>query len=400
MKLVFVTEARFHKGIDGRIYSQNGSYGLTLWERYLNSFQKVIVVARVEITQKEFPKEYLAESDLVTFIELSYYVGPLEYLKKHRKIKKELKKIVELKNVAYICRVPGNIGTIFTRFLRRKSIPYAVEVVGDPWDVYAPRTIKHILSPFFRISSCINLKKVVANANVALYVNKLQLKKRYPCTKASFNTYASNVNIPDAAFESVPIKYSEDGYKPVKLIAIGSLAQMYKAPDIVLKAVKRLKVDGFDLNLKWLGDGIYKESMIKLAANLEISDIVDFVGNIPAGNPVRMELYNSDLFIHVSRTEGLPRAVIEAMSVGLACIGSKVGGIPELLDEIALISADNIDALVAKIKEFVFNPILMNKQGMRNFEVAKEYSASILMKRRQEFYGQIIQLSKNDFDFQ
>ncbi len=393
MDLVFVTEARFHRSVDGKVYSQNGSYGLSLWERYLSVFDKISVLARVENTNKDFPKEYIAESEKVSFIEIPYFVGPLEYLKKRNTVNKVLKNLAFNDETVIICRVPGKIGTIFTKHLRMKNRPYAVEVVGDPWDVFAPGTIKHFLSPIFRIQGYLNLKKTVAHASATLYVNKNQLKSRYPSNKEAYTTNASNVFIPDSSFNDPPKKFRKKEKELIKLIAIGSLAQMYKAPDIVLKTLKELKTKRYKLHLTWLGDGIYKKPMLELANSLGISNIVDFKGNIPTGEPVRKELKEADLFIHVSRTEGLPRAMVEAMSVGLPCIGTKVGGIPELLEEKALIKPDDVEGLLIKIVEFISNPELMNSQGLRNYKEAKEYSDSVLRNRRQEFCREIIKRS-------
>ncbi|MDQ2178547.1 glycosyltransferase [Marinifilum sp. D714] len=390
MNLVFVTEARFHRGSDGLIYSQNGSYGLSLWERYLSVFDKITVVARVEQTQNEFPKEYLAQSENISFIELPYFVGPVQYLKRIRSLQAVIRNSITKESVAYILRVPGKIGTLYGRELKKRNIPYAVEVVGDPWDVFAPGSVKHILSPLFRVTGYLNLKKVVSNAAAALYVTKIQLQKRYPVSKEAFTTNASNVFISDSAFKEEVKKFDKNKNDKIEMIAIGSLAQMYKAPDVVLKALSKLKQNGVNFHLTWLGDGIYKEQMIRLSEELNVQDCVSFLGNIPTGEPVREALKRSDLFIHVSRTEGLPRAMVEAMSVGLPCIGSKVGGIPELLEEKALIPSDNVDVLVNKIHEFLGSKELMNTQGIRNYNEAKEYSNEILMKRRREFCNEII----------
>ena len=67
MILYFITEARFHK-CNNIIYSQNGSFGPKLWNRYLSFFDELRVVARVEKTDNKFPAEHKAGCKNVSFI--------------------------------------------------------------------------------------------------------------------------------------------------------------------------------------------------------------------------------------------------------------------------------------------------------------------------------------------
>lgn len=80
-----------------------------------------------------------------------------------------------------------------------------------------------------------------------------------------------------------------------------------------------------------------------------------------------------DIYIQPSDTEGLPRALLEAMSRGLPCLGTDVGGIPELLDKEFLFSKrrSRIDEITCIIKNF--SPEVMKEQAERNFNKATEY---------------------------
>jgi glycosyltransferase involved in cell wall biosynthesis len=390
MKLVFVTEARFIKDAQGNFYGES-SFNFELWERYLTIFSEVIVMARVKHDLNYIGEtNKLSSGKKIGFIELPYFVGPLQYLKNRKAVKAQIKESIDCIDAVFICRVPGTIGNLAIKYLRLQKIPFGLEVVGDPWDVFAPGSIKHPLRFYFRWRGYFNLKNNVSKASAALFVTAKKLQQRYPVSANVFQTEASNVKINDTLIlekaKSHIIK------KQYTLLSVGSLSQMYKAPDVVLKAVKLLKDEGIYCKLIWLGDGIYKSQMESLAKDLEIFEEVDFKGNVSA-EEVREHLLVSDIFVLASRTEGLPRAIIEAMAVGLPCVGTNVGGIPELLENSALIVKNNPKALADKIKKLISESSYYNQQATRNLLEAEKYKESILKKKREDFYNYLIALN-------
>ena len=138
-----------------------------------------------------------------------------------------------------------------------------------------------------------------------------------------------------------------------------------KSPDVVLHAVALVGASGTRCSLRWIGGGQHLAAMERYAARLGIADRVRFEGQQPADR-VAGELRRADLFVLASRTEGLPRALIEAMAAGLPCIGTRVGGIPELLDDEALVAPGDAEALAARIRAFLDDAGLFERQAARN----------------------------------
>ena len=93
-----------------------------------------------------------------------------------------------------------------------------------------------------------------------------------------------------------------------------------------------------------------------------------------------------DIYVQPSRQEGMPRALIEAMSRGIPAFGAKTGGIPELLPEQYLFSnsSKNINEII-KILESLQNGNMM-QLAEQNYEVAKKYRGKEIQKVREEFY--------------
>ena len=129
--------------------------------------------------------------------------------------------------------------------------------------------------------------------------------------------------------------------------------------------------------------------MIEYAKQHNVEEYVSFLGLLPAGKAVRDEMDNCDIFILVSRTEGLPRALIEAMARGKYCIATRVGGIPELLEDKWLIDPNNVEQLVEAVLRVVNNNQLIQEQTEKNFFTAQEYKHSVLTSHRTAFYQQV-----------
>jgi hypothetical protein len=104
---------------------------------------------------------------------------------------------------------------------------------------------------------------------------------------------------------------------------------------------------------------------------------------------VRHVLAHSDVFILPSRSEGLPRAMIEAMAMGLVCVGSRVGGMTELLDDDLLVPAGDPGALAAALCRLLSAPQRLLPIGLDNLERARGHRREVLEARRSELYARL-----------
>jgi glycosyltransferase involved in cell wall biosynthesis len=177
----------------------------------------------------------------------------------------------------------------------------------------------------------------------------------------------------------------------LRLISVGSMEHLYKAQDILLQAIAGTP----NVHLTLVGDGRCRPALEAQTERLGLGQVVSFRGALPAGDAVRAELDRADLFVLPSRQEGLPRAMIEAMARGLACIGSSVGGIGELIDTDCLAPAGNAAALRAKIAEFSGDPSRVARTAAANLERAREYHEDALRRRRNAFYAEAARVTRS-----
>jgi glycosyltransferase involved in cell wall biosynthesis len=122
---------------------------------------------------------------------------------------------------------------------------------------------------------------------------------------------------------------------------------------------------------------------------LGLRSAVNFMGQLNGTDAVRETLDVADLFVMPSRAEGLPRAMVEAMARGLPCVGSSVGGIPELIPAEDRVPAGDVLALANKLIEVLSDPARLARMSARNLARAKDYNDAILTERRNQFYAYI-----------
>ena len=91
----------------------------------------------------------------------------------------------------------------------------------------------------------------------------------------------------------------------------------------------------------------------------------------------------------LSFQEGLPRATIEAMSRGVACIGSRCGGLPELLPESRTHRAGDVDGLADCIRRLVADPEAIAEASRQGLATASDYLPEKLDARRAQIYGRL-----------
>ena len=114
----------------------------------------------------------------------------------------------------------------------------------------------------------------------------------------------------------------------VTVIGTCGRLSMQKGFDILFKAMSILKA--MPLSLIIFGEGREEEKLIGIAESLGIREKVQFAGH---REDARNLFRNLDLYVQPSRFEGVPNAMLEAMSVGCPVVGAAVDGIVEILED-------------------------------------------------------------------
>ncbi len=332
-----------------------------------------------------------ADGDGVAFAPLPYYLGPLQYLRRIRSAGKAARAALG-ESDALVMRVGSQIACTMRSKLR-SGRPYGLEVIGDPLNVFAKGSTQHPLRPMWRWWFTRSQKQQCADACAVSYVTGGYLQRLYPCSRNAFSTSFLNMELDASWFLDSPRRF--DGLnKPLRVITVGGLDQPYKGVDLLIRAVSECVAEGMDIELSVVGGGRCLEQLRREAALKGISNRIIFHGALGAGRPVRDQLDQSQLFVLFSKTEGLPRAMIEAMGRSLPCIGSNVGGIPELLQRDFIVQRGDAAALTAKLKQMLRSPSLMESAAAFNLKRAREFTDSALDRKRGEFLDYLLEQTR------
>jgi glycosyltransferase involved in cell wall biosynthesis len=375
-------EYRFGRDGTGRVLAQN-HYHHQFWTRYHVAFDEVVVVGRVAPIDGPADGWREVEGPGVRFVALPGYVGPWQYLFRLRALRAVAGEVVAGTS-ACVLRVPGQVGALLEGAARRAGRPFAVEVVGDPADSLASGAIRSPLAPVFRALAVRRLRAQCRDAVAAAYVTASTLQQRYP--PGGYTTHYSDVDLPDEAF-AAPRPARSD--RRLRAVFIGSLEQPYKGLDVVLESARACEDAGCGFDLEVLGDGVLRPRYERQAADLGLTGSVCFAGRIPSGPPVWERLRAADLYVLASFAEGLPRALIEAMAAGLPCIGTSVGGVPELLAAEDLVPPRDPAALTALLRTVITDPARRDAMAAHNHEAAADFREAVLGERRVNLYRRL-----------
>jgi glycosyltransferase involved in cell wall biosynthesis len=129
-----------------------------------------------------------------------------------------------------------------------------------------------------------------------------------------------------------------------------------KGHEVLLRAARRVIARVPDVRFELVGDGELRPALERLAADLEVSRHVAFLGH---RHDVPTRLAHSDLFAFPSFMESSPNGVIEAMAARLPVVATNVGGIPEMIENGRnglLVPAGNDQALAEALLRLIDRP--------------------------------------------
>ena len=169
---------------------------------------------------------------------------------------------------------------------------------------------------------------------------------------------------------------------------IGTIARLtdQKGIDVLLRAA----ADVPDASFVLIGDGPDRAALETLAADLGVAERVEFAG---WSEDARADLARFDVFALPSRYEGLPLAIIDAMLAGLPTVATRVGSIPEAIEDGVqglLVPPDDPAALAEALRRVAADPSLRERLGAAaREEAAARFTAEAMAREYRSLYERV-----------
>jgi glycosyltransferase involved in cell wall biosynthesis len=175
----------------------------------------------------------------------------------------------------------------------------------------------------------------------------------------------------------------------MEILNVGRLAPV-KGQALLVDAIRRLRDDGIDVHCRIVGDGPERATLERRIAELALEDAVELTGAV-GQDRIRTLYEQADVFCLPSFREGLPFVLIEALSMELAVVATRIMGIPELVGDAhsgLLVTPGRADQLAEALAGLARSPERRRELGTAGREaVLREYALSRLASQMAELFA-------------
>ena len=178
----------------------------------------------------------------------------------------------------------------------------------------------------------------------------------------------------------------------IKLINVGDLRDQ-KNQIFMIESIKSILLENKLIRLEIIGDGPLRNKIKKVIEKNKLSNSITLKGYV---ENVRNELINSDIYIHTAIHEGLPNAVMEAMSCGLPCLVTNADGCNEVIDnkKNGIITEFDEYKFAEKLSMLIKNKVLRDNMGKEAKRKMNKFSIDKFVLLNESIYDNLLKQNK------
>lgn len=178
--------------------------------------------------------------------------------------------------------------------------------------------------------------------------------------------------------------------RPVTITCVARFEGV-KNHQMLLEAARLLRERGVEFRLRLAGDGPLRQACETFCDQAGIRSHVEFAGYC---DDIAAVLSDTDIAVLTSVKEGIPRAVLEPMGVGLPVVATRVSGTREVVRDQEtgyLIELGDAKAFADALERLIADPALRERLGARGRQVAlAEFDEAALVERLAQMYGELL----------
>lgn len=160
----------------------------------------------------------------------------------------------------------------------------------------------------------------------------------------------------------------------IKLVFVGGLTTG-KQPLLAVQTVKTLIEHGHDVSLELMGEGPERSCLESFVTEHRLGERIRLLGNVDAAT-VKNKLQQAHFLIFLSKSEGWPKAVAEAMFWGCVPITTRVSCVPFMLGDGSrgTLIKPSVEEAVSAIEGYLINPDLYPQHACAAAEWSRQFT--------------------------
>lgn len=364
--IIFVHALVFSITKDNRILTPGGidnDYLSRFRDAY---FSNIYLVSRSQIQADENHKDF-QELNGVDHYFIRKYLGGYKFLFNPKFYYDLYKK--SRKDSLIVINYPSSTGVFVLVFARLLKLPFVVEVASDSNQYHGKKFGK-----FLDFLSDHIGRICIPHAIGALYVAEF-LREKWNCEN---HLILSNVVVNEVReIRKFPVKDT------LVIVTVGAIS-FRKGIDIIVSALEGINIHN-KIELHIVGPFIDNE-IVQIVEDFYREGVVIIAHGILPRPSVMQLLDQADVYVQASRSEGLPRAMIEAMSRGLPVIASDLPGLRGVIGNDYKFDIGDSVQLMDLLANIACNKEQYEKSSRSSVSLAKTYLSSTTRKIRNSFY--------------
>jgi glycosyltransferase involved in cell wall biosynthesis len=288
----------------------------------------------------------------------------------------------------------------FLRFLRRERIHVVQAYFPDSsyfgvplaWLAGVPHRLRtrnnsgHWTTPLHRLlGRCLNWLTTGTLANCQAARESL-VRDEQP-DPASVYVLENGVDL--KRFELISVYQRNEAKQPLRIGTVANLRAV-KGIDVLVEAAALLAKRNAISAVEIVGEGVERAALQSQIDAAGLSARIQLRGRC---DDVPGFLSRFDVAVLCSRSEGMPNAVLEYMAAGRPIVATRVGAVPELIEDGVhglLVPPNDAAALADAIGRFGSDPALAAScAAAARRRVNERYSRAAMLRRFEEFYDQL-----------